>query len=132
MKYHIETKGKDKAYMILYRRVREDIVSGVYAYGTRIPSKRQMAERTGVSVITVEHAYDLLMEEGYLEARERSGYFVSYKEEVSFAIGVKGERSVPTIKKDRGERNISFFRLCPSGAYGAFTMGRYIVGVFSS
>ena len=25
MKYHIETKGKDKAYMILYRRVREDI-----------------------------------------------------------------------------------------------------------
>lgn len=109
MKYHIETKGKDKAYMILYRRVREDIVSGVYAYGTRIPSKRQMAERTGVSVITVEHAYDLLMEEGYLEARERSGYFVSYKEEVSFAIGVKGERSVPTLlKRTRGKEIFPF------------------------
>lgn len=32
-----------------------------------------------MSVITAEHAYDLLCEEGYAEARERSGIFVIYR-----------------------------------------------------
>ena len=43
MKYHIETKGKDKAYMILYRRVREDIVSGAVSYThLTLPTNREV------------------------------------------------------------------------------------------
>jgi GntR family transcriptional regulator/MocR family aminotransferase len=37
-----------------------------------------------VSTITVEHAYDLLREEGYIESRERSGYFVVFCSEDGF------------------------------------------------
>lgn len=65
-------------YMKLYTRVREDIVKGVYPFGTKLPSKRTMAEKEGISTITVEHAYALLCDEGYAEARERSGYFVIF------------------------------------------------------
>lgn len=66
-------------YMELYLALREQITKGVYRFGGRLPSKRQLAEQRGVSLVTVTHAYDLLTEEGYVEARERSGYFVSYR-----------------------------------------------------
>ena len=71
---------KETAYLQLYRRIRNDIVSGRYPHGSRLPSKRMMAESAGISVITVEHAYAILADEGYIEAKERSGYYVSYRE----------------------------------------------------
>ena len=39
-----------------------------------------------MSVITVEHAYAILCDEGYLEPRERSGYFVSYSAADCFPV----------------------------------------------
>lgn len=66
------------AYQRIYQRLREAIVGGAFAFGSRLPSKRALADREGVGVITVEHAYALLCDEGYAEARERSGYFVAY------------------------------------------------------
>jgi len=85
-------RDKEKpAYMQLYQKVREEIVEGVYAYGTKIPSKRNMSLETGTSLITVEHAYDLLAEEGYIESRERSGYFVIYRSEDLFSVA-EGKR----------------------------------------
>ena len=71
-------------YMKIYDKLREDISSEFYAYGSRIPSKRVCADRFGVSVITVEHAYELLEDEGYITPRQRSGYFVSYDENQMF------------------------------------------------
>ena len=68
------------AYQRIYRRLREAIVGGAFAFGSRLPSKRSLAESEGVGVITVEHAYALLCDEGYAEARERSGYFAAYRE----------------------------------------------------
>ena len=78
---------KRPAYLKIYEALRNDITSGAYALGERIPSKRTMAEQTDTSVITVEHAYNLLIDEGYIEARERSGYFVCYRSEDAFPVG---------------------------------------------
>ena len=49
------------AYMTLYLSIRDAITSGIYGYGAKLPSKRQTAEAQGVSLITVAHAYDLLV-----------------------------------------------------------------------
>lgn len=78
MKYIIRKDAKEAAYLQLYRQIRADIVTGVYICGTKLPSKRTVAAETGVSTVTVEHAYLLLCDEGYVEARERSGYFVIF------------------------------------------------------
>lgn len=86
MKYKIDTQSKEKAYIQLYRQLRQDITDGLYKYGSRLPSKRLLAEESGVSVITVEHSYSLLCDEGYTEARERSGYFVIYREDDFLAL----------------------------------------------
>ncbi len=80
MKYTIQETNGTFAYMQLYQQLRSDIVSGVLAYGTKLPSKRTLAEETGVSVITVEHTYSILCDEGYMEARQRSGYYVIYRQ----------------------------------------------------
>ena len=57
--------------------LRADILSGAIAPGEKLPSKRRMAEHHGISVNTVQNAYEQLIAEGYIEARERSGYFVA-------------------------------------------------------
>ncbi len=67
---------KEKKYLRLYQTIKEKIVRGEYSAGIKLPSKRVMADRMGCSVMTVETAYNLLTEEGYITPRERSGYFV--------------------------------------------------------
>lgn len=81
MKYYIDTKSTKKAYMQLYEQVRSDITNSVYKHGDKLPSKRILAEETMTSVITVEHAYEILCDEGYIESRQRSGYFVAYRKD---------------------------------------------------
>ena len=78
MKYRIDHDAPESAYLQLYRQLRQDIVRGELAYGTRLPSKRTLAGELGVSLITVEHALALLCDEGYVEARERSGCFACF------------------------------------------------------
>ena len=81
MKYSININSKKKAYLQLYEQIRTDIINSIYKYGDKLPSKRILAEETLTSVITVEHAYGILCDEGYLEAKERSGYFVTYRKD---------------------------------------------------
>lgn len=80
MKYSIDINSNKKAYMQLYEQLRNDITKSLYKYGDKLPSKRILADETLTSVITVEHAYGILCDEGYIEAKERSGYFVIYQE----------------------------------------------------
>ncbi len=67
---------KKSLYEQLYEDIKRDILDGKLADGSKLPSKRAQAERLGVSVITVENAYSQLLAEGYIAARERSGYYV--------------------------------------------------------
>ena len=82
-----------KKYMELYREMRQDIVEGRYGFSERLPSKRYLSEERGISLITVEHALALLEEEGYIEGKERSGYFVSYQEGDVFPVTDKEEKA---------------------------------------
>lgn len=75
--YSLEDRGGLTLYEYLYRCIRGDILSGALALGERLPSKRALAEHLGVSVITVEGAYQQLEAEGYVHTRPRSGFFVS-------------------------------------------------------
>lgn len=80
MKYHIKKNKGKTLYLQLYEQIRKDIINGIYSYGSKLPSKRITAAETDISIISVEHAYALLCDEGYIEARTRSGYFVIYKD----------------------------------------------------
>ncbi len=70
-------------YASLQTQIREALVSAILDRNLDmkepIPSTRKMAKSLGVSRNTVVLAYQGLLDDGYLTARERSGYFVSDK-----------------------------------------------------
>lgn len=63
-------------YEQLYRSLAAEMRTGAVPAGTRMPGKRRLAAELSVSVNTVDAAYQMLAAEGYLEARERSGFYV--------------------------------------------------------
>ncbi|MDO5738359.1 MAG: GntR family transcriptional regulator [Eubacteriales bacterium] len=67
-------------YMQLYSHLRDGILAGQIRAGERLPSKRQLAADLNMSQNTVIRAYQQLLDEGYIRAKERSGYYV---EEIS-------------------------------------------------
>ena len=74
--YNLEQRNDEPKYYYIYKMIRKDIEDGALKKGEKLPSKRSLAEHLGVSLITVENAYQMLKEEGYIEPRERSGYYV--------------------------------------------------------
>ncbi len=68
---------KEKLYENLYSRFVEEIRTGSLKAGAKMPSVRRCAEEYGVSRNTVLGAYSLLLSEGYISCRERSGYYVA-------------------------------------------------------
>ncbi|MBR5445141.1 MAG: PLP-dependent aminotransferase family protein [Clostridia bacterium] len=85
MKYVVQKETKTPAYLQLYRQVRDDIIHQIYPFHAKLPSKRLLADELGISTVTVEHAYALLCDEGYVEARERSGFVVIFRESDGFS-----------------------------------------------
>lgn len=75
--YPMDARGGMRKYEYLYSRIKEDILTGSLKAGERLPSKRELSEHLGVSVVTVEGAYSQLMDEGYITSRPKSGFFVS-------------------------------------------------------
>lgn len=61
----------------LYTSLKNQILDGTLSPNEKLPSKRSLAEHLGVSVITVQNAYALLISEGYLYSVEKRGFFVT-------------------------------------------------------
>ena len=110
MKYTIHDELKEPAYLQLYYQIRRDIMDGIYPAHSKLPSKRTLAQDTGVSTITVAHAYELLCDEGYAESRERSGYVVIFRAEDVFATPIedRGQQIVPPALQQTSPSDFPF------------------------
>lgn len=64
-------------YLRIMIAIRDAIESSQITSGERLPAIRELAQRLAVSRQTVARALDELVAEGWLEARPRSGFFVS-------------------------------------------------------
>lgn len=105
MRYIINSNSNTPAYLQLYKQLRDDIINEAYAYNSKLPSKRLVADEVGVSIITVEHAYALLCDEGYVEAKERSGYFVAFRATDGFASSTSAYSTKHTPSLHQGKEN---------------------------
>lgn len=72
----LEPQEKTPLYEQLYAALADEIRSGQLAPGTALPGRRTMAAQLGVSINTVDAAYQMLAAEGLAEARPRSGFYV--------------------------------------------------------
>lgn len=70
-------RGSKNLYEHIYQQIRDQIVAGSIGAGEHLPSKRALAEHLGISVITVEKAYNQLVAEGYVYSLPRRGFYAS-------------------------------------------------------
>jgi len=64
-------------YVRLYQRMRALILEGSWPPGMRLPSSRSLATDLGIARNTASLAIDQLLADGWVEARSRSGTYVS-------------------------------------------------------
>lgn len=73
----LDRDGKQPLYAQLYQYIVEEIMAGHLQSGERLPSKKAIAAHLQISQNTVETAYGLLVQEGYVFSRPKSGFYVS-------------------------------------------------------
>lgn len=76
-----KTQSRDNAF--LYEQVASELADlvrqGTFRPGERIPSVRQLSRQRKISITTVLQAYMLLENQGLIETRPQSGYYVRAK-----------------------------------------------------
>ncbi len=109
MYIRIDHKSHIHTYMQIYHELKSRIISGAFVHGSRLPSKRELARDCLVSIVTVEHAYQLLCDEGYCEMRPRSGCYVKYSADTFFPVSAikEGLQTTDSAKVHHNE-NIPF------------------------
>ena len=75
--YNFTNIGSDSMYEYLYKCIKNDILQGTLQAGEKLPSKRSFAKNLGISVITVENAYEQLIAEGYIYSMPKRGFYVT-------------------------------------------------------
>jgi len=82
-----------------YQRLAQQIISqielGVWQPGDKLPSLREQVTSSGMSFMTVGHAYQMLESQGHIVARPQSGYYV--------AARPSGQQPVPSAQVMRDE-----------------------------
>lgn len=63
-------------YIQLYEYIKQEIESGFFKSGEKLPSVRSLSKSFVISKATVENAYNQLVVEGYVESKNKSGYYV--------------------------------------------------------
>lgn len=81
-------KERGPLYQQIYSLIANYIITGRLKAGDRLPSKRALSTQLGVSVITIQGAYDMLCDEGYIISRPRSGFYVQKVDTPKMAIQV--------------------------------------------
>lgn len=64
-------------YIQIYEYIKKEILTGHLSHPGKLPSARTLASFLQVSRSTVDTAYEQLVAEGYVEAREKRGFFVN-------------------------------------------------------
>jgi GntR family transcriptional regulator/MocR family aminotransferase len=100
----------------LERALREAVRSGRLAPGARLPASRRLADQLGLSRGTVKAAYDQLVAEGYLTARQGSGTVVAQRPggPVAAAARPVPDPAAPRYDLRPGSPDVTSF---PAGAW---------------
>lgn len=81
--YNFSDIGSDSLYIHLYKCIKKDIKEGKLKAGEKLPSKRALAKNLGISVITVEGAYEQLVSEGFVYSMPKRGFYIADIQELA-------------------------------------------------
>jgi len=75
--FSIDRNGSTTIYQQIYDFLKDGIVTGRISKNEKLPSKRTLASVLKVSQNTVDTAYQMLVADGYILPRSRSGFYVT-------------------------------------------------------
>ena len=78
-------------------RVVDAVLDGELEAGTAMPSSRGLATELGISRNTVILSYQQLVDDGFLESRERSGFVIARRPAIGWVRAPRGKPSRTTI-----------------------------------
>ncbi|MFB9329161.1 PLP-dependent aminotransferase family protein [Paenibacillus aurantiacus] len=84
---HLQEDSQAPFYLQLYAQLQDQIREGKLLYGSRLPSVRALQTHFNISKTPIETAYQMLIAEGYIVSRPRSGLFVMNELQQSIASG---------------------------------------------
>ncbi len=97
--------GKENVFEQIATNYKKLIETGVLKYGEYLPSCRDLAKELAINPNTVQKAYTLLEEEGYVIKVVKKGVYVSYKKDDINSLDIlkehlKNARSSGVSKED--------------------------------
>ena len=96
------TRGKTSLCDFLTETIRRQISEGTLKAHEKLPSKRELAEHLGISVITVQNAYGELISEGYIYSVEKRGFYVTeLPEQKTFIENQKSSKGLSVLQKEK-------------------------------
>lgn len=102
-------------YIKIHNEIRQNIESGKWAVGDRIPAERELAEQFGVSRMTLRQAIQTLVDEGLLERHIGSGTFVARKKVQEKMSGVTSFTDLTESQgKKPSSKTVSYVIATPS------------------
>ena len=85
----IDFNSDEALYMQLYNQIIIGIANSDISEGENLPSVRDLAEDIGINMHTVNKAYSILRQEGYLKLDRRKGAADQYKAKQELADELK-------------------------------------------
>jgi GntR family transcriptional regulator/MocR family aminotransferase len=73
----LDFESSSPLYMQVYNYIKTSILQSTLKADEKLPSLRGLAFEAGLSVTTIELAYNQLLVEGYIRSRAKSGFFVN-------------------------------------------------------
>ncbi len=89
MEILISYQSKDPIYIQIVSQIKKLVLDGKLKPGDSIPAMRSLAKDLNVSVITVQKAYEILRDEGFLNTVVGKGTFVEMPEMHDLKINQK-------------------------------------------
>lgn len=102
----IDFNSSEALYMQLRNQIIMGIASSQFKEGDSLPSVRQLAETIGINMHTVNKAYTVLKQEGYVKVDRRRGAVIAIDADRMYAM-IELKRELQMVLAKSSCRNIS-------------------------
>jgi len=86
----LKHKSNNPLYLQLANYIKQEIAAGKIKPQEKLPSKRKLSNYLGLSLNTIQAAYDQLKAEGYVESKPRKGLYIA-----NFEDGIMDNQEYP-------------------------------------
>lgn len=115
MLLQLDFASETPIYMQIRNQVVQGIANGALRPGERLPTIRALADESGINMMTVNKAYQLLKQEGFICADRRSGAVVNGDRQQSHVLDARCLEELRQLASEAKLQGLSaeeFAKLC--------------------